>query len=438
MQYDYCTYAPVVMAATTCLLFALAAWNGWTIRQADAVVAFLNGPLQDTVYMNQPLGFAQGEKGTLVCKLNQSLYGLAPAARIWYDTLNSYLIHIGFRVCEYDAGLFIHTERRNVYLTTHVDDFKIVAADATDAEWVVTMLATRFEIKDMGQMRHYLGMNVDMHPDGIFLGQSTYVDELINSFGMEAAHTHKSPLDSGLAIDDEPDEHINKTEYQRGVGSLQWLASRTRPDIAHAACLLAQYNSAPTRKCWNVLMHVLRYLRGSRDCGVQYQQHDEGADDDLIGYMDSDWAGANTGRKSIGRYIFMLAGSPISWQAKKQTCVTTSSNEAEYMAASEAAKEAHWLRRVYASICAGGDRGSEPITLYMDNQGAMALTTSDGTKCSKHIDIRFHHIRDLQQQGVIITKGVESKQMAADGLTKILRTDAFNQFLSLIGLMGRD
>ena len=112
-------------------------------------------------------------------------------------------------------------------MTTHVDDFKIVAVDATDAEWVVTMLATCFEIKDMGQIHHYLGMNVDMHPDGIFLGQSTYVDELINSFGMEAAHTHKSPLDSGLAIDDEPDEHINKTEYQRGVGSLQWLASRT-------------------------------------------------------------------------------------------------------------------------------------------------------------------------------------------------------------------
>lgn len=183
-------------------------------------------------------------------------------------------------------------------------------------------------------------------------------------------------------------------------------------------------------------MHVLRYLRGSRDRGVRYQQREEGADNSLIGYTDSDWAGANTGRKSIGGYIFMLAGSPISWQAKKQTCVATSSNEAEYMAASEAAKEAHWLRRVYASICAVDD--IQPISLHMDNQGAMALTTSDGTKRSKHIDIRFHHIRDLQQQGVIITKGVESKQMAADGLTKILRTDAFNQFLSLIGLMGRD
>ena len=89
------------MAATTHLIFAMAAWYGWTIRQVDAVVAFLNGMLRDTIYMNQPLGFAQGEKGTLVCKLNQSLYGLAPAARIWYDTLTSYLIHIGFRVCTF-------------------------------------------------------------------------------------------------------------------------------------------------------------------------------------------------------------------------------------------------------------------------------------------------------------------------------------------------
>ena len=124
-------------------------------------------------------------------------------------------------------------------MTTHVNDFKIVAAYATDAVWVVTMLATYFEIKDMGEMHYYLGIDVNMHPDGIFLGQSIYVDELINSFGMEAAHTHKTSLDSGLVIDDEPDEHVNKTEYQRESESLQWLASRTQPDIAHAACLLA-------------------------------------------------------------------------------------------------------------------------------------------------------------------------------------------------------
>ena len=105
-------------------------------------------------------------------------------------------------------------------MTTHVDDFKIVAEEATDAEWVVNMLATCFKIKDIGQMHHYLGMDMDTCPDGIFIGQSMYIDELVNSFGIEAAHIYKTPLDSGLVINNRPDEceheheHANKTEYQ--------------------------------------------------------------------------------------------------------------------------------------------------------------------------------------------------------------------------------
>lgn len=437
LHHDYCTYAPVVSSTTTRMLFALAAWNGWNIRQADAAVAFLNGTLRDTVYMRQPMGFEQGEKGTLVCKLNQSLYGLAPAARIWYDTLTNYLHYIGFRVCNYDPGLFIHGERPHLYLTSHVDDFKIVAANPADSQWVIDALSSRFELKDMGQIKHYLGMDVRIQPDGIFPGQGTYAEELIRSFGMEAAHTHKTPLDSGLVIDDEPDEETNTREYQRGTGCLQWLATKTRPDIAHAACLLAQYNSAPTRKCWNALMHVIRYLRGSAHRGLFYPKGDQQVNNAPIpvGYSDSDWAGSNTGRKSIGGYVFLLAGSPISWQAKKQTCIATSSNEAEYMAASEAAKEACWIRRVFGECVRFKQEPTvSALSLNMDNQGAIALTSSDGTKRSKHIDIRFHHIRDLQQQGVLVVKGVQSRDMAADGLTKILRTEAFERFLSLISM----
>lgn len=437
LQHDYCTYAPVVSSTTTRMLFALAAWNGWNIRQADAAVAFLNGTLRDTVYMRQPIGFEQGEKGTLVCKLNQSLYGLAPAARIWYDTLTNYLHLIGFRVCNYDPGLFIHGERSHLYLTSHVDDFKIVAANAADSQWVIDALSSRFELKDMGQIKHYLGMDVQIRPDGIFLGQEAYTIEFIQSFGMEAAHAHKTPLDSGLIIDDEPDVEINTREYQRGTGCLQWLAMKTRPDIAHTACLLAQYNSGPTRKCWNALMHTIRYLRGSAYRGLFFPRRNQQVNDALIpvGYSDSDWAGSNAGRKSIGGYVFLLAGSPISWQAKKQTCVATSSNEAEYMAASEAAKEACWIRRVFGECVRFQQEPTLPaLSLNMDNQGAIALTSSEGTKRSKHIDIRFHHIRDLQQQGVLAVRGIQSRDMAADGLTKILRTEAFERFLSLISM----
>lgn len=426
---------------------------GWTIRQADIAVAFLNGPLRDPIYMRQPIGHEQGERGTLVCKLNQSLYGLAPAARIWYDTLTAYLQYIGFKVSDYDPGLFIHRQRQHLYLTSHVDDFKIVAENPNDSQWLIDTISSRFEIKDMGQVRHYLGMDVDIRPDGIFLGQETYTQEFIESFGMEAAHAHRTPLDSGLNIDDEPDPTIHIREYQRGTGCLQWLATKTRPDIAHAACLLAQFNSAPTRKCWNALMHVIRYLRGSTGRGLFYKRRLDDSfqqcDDNLlpIGYSDSDWAGANTGRKSIGGYIFMFANGPISWQARKQTCVATSSNEAEYMAASEAAKEACWLRRVFNEISVKPKRAllddddSENVpsstpafALYMDNMGAMALTSTEGTKRSKHIDVRFHQIRDLQQQGVLAIRSIQSRDMAADGLTKILRREAFERFLSLISM----
>ena len=398
LQYDYCTYAPVVSATLTRLLFALAAKYGWTIRQMDAAVAFLNGIMRDTIYMRQPTGFEQGHN--LVCKLKRSLYGLTPAARIWYDTLTTFLRHIGFKVCAYDAGLFIHQERRNLYLTSHVDDFKIVAANPADAQWVMDTMSARFEMKDVSDKRFYLGMEVDYLPNGIRLSQPEYIQQFINSFGMENAHAHRTPLDSGLKIDDEPDSSINTREYQRGTGCLQYLATKTRPDVAHAACLLAQFNSAPTRKCWNALMHVIRYLKGSIDRGLFYRRAETQNGGLPIGYSDSDWAGPNTGRKSVGGFIFLFGDSPISWQSKKQTCIATSTNEAEYMAASEAAKEATWIRRVYTDMRVDESILLPPINLNMDNQGAIALTSTEGTKRSKHIDVRFHHVRDLPGPGV--------------------------------------
>lgn len=390
--------------------------------------------------MYQPTGFEKGEN--LVCKLKRSLYGLTPAARIWYDTLTAYLRSIGFKVCDYDAGLFIHQSWKNLYLTSHVDDFKIVAANPEDAQWVVDSMSSRFEMKDASTMRFYLGMEVTFHDGAISLSQAEFIKDFINSFGMENAHTHRTPLDSGMQIDDEPDTSINTREYQRGTGKLQWLATKTRPDIAHAACILAQFNSAPTRKCWNGLIHVIKYLKGSIDKKIIYRQG-EIKSPLPIGYSDSDWAGPSTGRKSIGGFMFLYGGAPISWQSKKQTCVATSSNEAEYIAASEAAKEAIWLRRVCIDMGirlprpdGQADGISPPITLNMDNQGAIALTSTEGTKRSKHIDIRYHHIRDLQAMGMISIKNVRSEEMAADGLTKILRTEQFNHFLDLVRMRG--
>ena len=434
-EQDRDSYAPVVSATTSRILFAAAAHYGWTILQADAVLAFLNGKLKDTVYMKQPHGFVQGQHGTLVCKLKQSLYGLTPSARIWYDTLTSYLNEVGFRVSPYDPGLFISTKRPHLYLTTHVDDFKIVG-DEDDARTVLDALKAKFEINDLGQIRHYLGTSVEMSERGIKISQSSYIEDLLDSFSMSDAHATKSPLNPGIMIDDQPDPNIPITEYQRGTGSLQYLATKTRPDICRAACLLAEHNAKPTKQCWDALMHVLRYLKGTKDLGLTYDRATKNIPlPTPTAYTDSDWGGPHTdSRRSVSGFIFMLAGSPISWNSKKQTCVATSSNEAEYIAASEASREAWWISRIMEDMQLLPSP-APPLSLHMDNKGAIDLTTAlNGTKRSKHIDIRFHYTRDAVQQGIISVRQIPTKEMKADGMTKPLGRDTHIEFLQQIGL----
>ena len=433
MQYDYCKYAPVVSAAVTRLLFALAAAFGWKLRKLDVAVAFLNGDLIDEIYMRQPYGFEQGEG--LIWRLKKSIYGLIPAARIWYDTLTAALHRLGFRTCSYDPGLFIHQERRHLYITTHVDDFQLVAERDEDIEWMKDALAREWEIKDVSNMTYYLGMEVEFTNGHINLLQREFIKDFVQSFGLDNANSQTTPLPQGFEVDDEPDGSIITREYQRGTGKLQWLAVKTRPDISEAAGTLARFNTAPTKKCWNGLLHVIRYLKGTMNDGLTYGPASTSPTTNRlpIGYSDSNWAGPNSGRKSIGGYIFLYEGSPISWQSKRQTCVATSSNEAEYMAVSEAAKEATWLRRVCIEMKVTTS-DSPPICLHTDSKGAQALASTEGTKRSKHIDVRYHHIRDLQSLALVSVEGIRSQDNPADGLTKIQSTPKHRNFLHLINM----
>jgi hypothetical protein len=321
-----------------------------------------------------------------------------------------------------------------LYLTTHVDDFKIVVESREIAQSVLDELKTKFEIKDLGSIKHYLGTDVCEQDNGIFLSQRQYIDDLLSSFRMTDAHPTRTPLDVGTIIDDKPDPNINIKEYQRGTGSLQYLATKTRPDICRAACLLAEHSASPTKKCWTALMHVLRYLKGTKNLGLQYSRGTGNLSMPLA-YTDSDWGGPHTDRRrSVGGYVFLLAGAPISWQSKKQTCIALSSNEAEYIAASEASREAWWIRQILTDMDLV-DKSDSCIPVHTDNKGAIDLTTAiSGTKRSKHIDIRFHFTRDMAGQGIILIRQIPTTDMVADGLTKPLATDAHTRFLRQLGM----
>src|SRR4029077_6150150 len=185
-----------------------------------------------SVYMYQPQGFEEGDRGTLVCEVIQSLYGLTPSPRIWYDTLGEKMKKLGFRISPYDAGLWISTTKSKLYVTAHIDDFKIVCQQREDGEWLIRELGKEFELKDLGNMSRYLGMDVTTTDDGIKLSQKSFTKELLERFGMQNCHPVSIPIAEGTVIDDQPDTSIDITQYQSGVGSLQYLADKTRPDIA--------------------------------------------------------------------------------------------------------------------------------------------------------------------------------------------------------------
>lgn len=257
MEKDFMkSYAPVVNEATTKLLLALSTLNEWHVRKGDVAAAFLNGNIKDSdpnkrIFMTQPLGHEEGEKGQFVCELHQALYGLIPAARIWYDTLTKKMKELDFRVSPYDAGLWIHRYRQ-LYVTTHVDDFQTYAPKEADIDWFMATLNQSFEFNDVGDAQKYLGVDVrrNSEADTTMLSQKEYAEELITTFGLADAHPVKLPMDPGLIIDDAPDSTVDQKEYQRAIGCLIWLTTKTRPDMARATGVLSQYTIRPTKKCW--------------------------------------------------------------------------------------------------------------------------------------------------------------------------------------------
>lgn len=441
------SYAPVVSEPTTKLLMALSVQNSWHTRKGDVTLAFLNGEIDPNrkIYMAQPLGYREGD-GDLVCELQHSLYGLVPAARIWYDTFSAKMKQLGFSVCAYDPGLWIHSTRPSLYITTHVDDVSVYSKDDNDGQWAMDALAATFEMKDIGPATKFLGMKVTNHQDGsLTIDQHDYTLDLITSFGLADCYAVKTPIDAGLIINDQPDptNPVDQKEYQRGVGALNWLAVKTRPDLSRAVGVLAQYNARPTRQAWAALKHTLRYLKGTLGTGITYRPStNDSADISTnlpVGYTDSDWAGPLTGdRRSISGYLWKLAGAPIAWRSQKQTSIALSSNEAEYMAASEAAKEGVWLRNILKSLHLpqfDDPNHFPPLQLHIDNTGAIAMANDIlVTKRSKHIDARYHFLKEKVADGCIEQRQIPTASQAADGLTKPLRFDKFDHFLQLSGM----
>jgi hypothetical protein len=417
-------FAPVSKYSTFRTLLAFVAANDLELHQLDIKTAFLNGELEEDVYVQQPPGYMDGGP-QLACHLQKALYGLRQAPRSWHLCLKAELQSIGFTESEADPGLYIHFINDNpAYLLVYVDDILIAASDLETVNFIKTSLAKRFKAHDIGEASLFLGMSIirDRPIKQIKLSQERATTDLIARYGLDTAKIKSIPISPAIKLSVDEGEPLDQEQFSyRGlVGSLLYLSVCTRPDIAYTVGALSKYMAKPTTVHWQTAKGVLRYLVGTADFAITFTGGAKSPD--IIGYCDADYAGDIDTRRSTTGYVFMLNGGAISWSSRRQQTVAASTTEAEYMAAAHAVKEALWLRKLLSDL----NQPSDTIAIRADNQSAIKLLKNPISSVrSKHIDVIYHFARERVARKEVAFSYIKTTDMVADILTKAVPENKF-------------
>ena len=418
------TFCPVVRLESLRTLIALSTQRGLELHHVDVHTAFLNGVLQEEVYMKQPIGYEKEGEERLVCRLRKSIYGLKQSSRCWNAALDSHLRKTGFSQSNSDPCIYASGGDDPFYIGVYVDDLILAGKDKAKMKRVKEELSSEFDIKDLGKLSYFLRMSIVQNQEEkkIWMGQPTYTEKLISRMGMSNCKPVSTPADPSnhLMKATEDEEAVDQPLYQSLIGSLMYLATCTRPDIAYSVGVLARFSSKPNQSHWTAAKRVLRYLKGTSNLGIVFR----GDNSDVpLAFSDADWAGDIGDRKSTSGYMFCIAGGPVSWRSKKQSTVALSTAEAEYVALSSAAQECVWMRRLNSEL--GNSRG-EPTTVMEDNQSCIVMAKNPQHHGrSKHIDIKYHFVRELVENETIKLKYCPTKEKIADILTKGLNREQF-------------
>ncbi|BBH04495.1 multidrug resistance-associated protein 9 [Prunus dulcis] len=426
------TFAPVARLDTVRTLVAVAAQRNWNLFQLDVKSAFLNGVLNEEVYVDQPSGFVMQGSEDKVYKLKKALYGLKQAPRAWYDEINSYFIKTGFYRSPSEATLYTKMSTSGILIVSlYVDDIIYTGSSKEMMAAFKDDMMRQYEMTDLGLLHHFLGLGVLQTDSCIFLHQKKYAKTLLDKFGLKDCKSVATPLAVNEKLSKvDGSELADETLYRQMVGSLLYLTA-TRPDIMFAASLLARFMHNPTKKHMGTAKRVLRYVQGTINYGIAY---DKGKGAVLIGYCDSDWSGSEDDMRSTSGYAFNLGSGAFSWASIKQSSVALSTAEAEYMSAAEATAQAMWLRFVLSDF---GEEQVEPTQLLCDNTSAIAISKNPvHHHKTRHINRRFHFIRDALQNGEIDLLYCKTEVQLADIFTKPLARDRFEYLRKALGVIS--
>ena len=424
-------FAPVARMETVRMIIAMAAQKGWQIDQLDVKSTFLHGELSEDVYVEQPRGYEQKGNEHMVYRLHKALYGLKQAPRAWFGRIETHFIREGFQRCHSEQTLFTKSGEggKILIVSVYVDDLIFTGDDELMMADFKRSMMREFDMSDLGRMRFFLGIEVLQNSDGIYICQRKYALEVLGRFGMEESKAVRSPIVPGCKMyRDEDGDRIDETLYKQIVGSFMYLTA-TRPDMMFVVSLISRYMSRPTELHMKVAKRALRYLKGSINYGIFYKR---GGAEELMAFTDSDYAGDVEDRRSTSGHVFLMGAGAVAWSSRKQPLVTLSTTEAEFVAAAACACQAIWMRRILKMI---GYSQESSTTVRCDNSSAIKLSKNPVMHGrSKHIDVRYHFLRDLTKDGVVELVHCGTQDQVADIMTKPLKLDAFLKLTKLLGV----
>ncbi|KAE8723356.1 MORC family CW-type zinc finger protein 3 isoform 2 [Hibiscus syriacus] len=378
------TFAPVAKLNTVRVLLSLAVNLDWTLRQFDVKNAFLNGELEEEVFMEVPPGFDELKKDGRVCKLKKSIYGLKQSPRAWFERFTRAVKQHGYTQAQSDHTMFYkHNNGKIAILIVYVDDIVMTGDDTIELESLKNFLSNQFEVEDLGQLKYFLGMEVARSSKGIIISQRKYVLDILKETGLLGCKPVATPIDPN-----------QKLEKEDGVEPVTRIEKHSK-----------------------AVYRILHYLKGSPGKGIMFSKNGSRR---VEIFTDVDWGGSSTDRRSTTGYCSFVWGNLVTWRSKKQLVVSRSSAEAEFRAMAQGVYELLWLRRILEELKVERDK---PMKLYCDNKSAISIAQNPVQHdMTKHVEIDRHFIKERLENGDICIPFVPSSEQLADVLTKGLFT----------------
>ena len=426
------TFSPVTRNTSVFVLLTLAAHFKYDIHHMDFNSAYLNAKLSEEIYMRPPKGFPRAMRDDEVLRLNKSLYGLKQSGREWYLLISSSLRRLGWKENKKDPCFFSRKAYgQREHLLLYVDDLMIVSPNSQRSEFIKAEVSSLFSVKDLGEISYFLGMKIERSEDKsiIYLSQNDLIDNMITKHDLETrrpvttAPIVQQSIISPRSTEDGVASPDFVTRYRFLVGTLLYISRYTRPDISYAVNVCTRFQQNPAAHHMELVERIALYLRTTSDYRLILNGNETLK---LKAFSDADWAGCKVTSASTSGYIILLGNSPISWSSSRQDCISLSTMESEYVSMSDCSRE---IILIHTLLKQAGYKLKIP-ELKCDNQSAIKLTINDCEhRGSRHINLRYHFIKQIVAKGRLHLTYVSSQENLADGFTKVLPVASFKRWI---------